>query len=529
MTSPLPDVVAANDPIEEALLALFLHRQAPAPSPAGEADCLDMLRARYAFVDLHRASPDDPRLAFLAPGFRQAALGGHRVLAEASIPSSLRVADDASTRSRGIAAATASGTGSLLSPFTGQVEPVRTSIGREWFVHRHGDDLCLASQLSGTMVVVDAETMWVFPQRRLILHIPAAVDVVAVEQETSRMFSRCLKYGTQFAAYLAREDGPPRGIALSDFFCPHIAHNLWNLQTGWANTLRLAKPGGIGEIITFGGQNFFGSVDELFPDGVGSCPVTTVSSDDEVFLHMMEHNLLLFTVKDEFFTLDFVGRVLARARRHCSAEFLQEVEALRQAAKPLVVTTVRLDNRAWVEQREGFPALFDRLRADYPQIGLVLDGLSSDTAKGWTTMRMSLDAELEMAGDIKRQLPDMPVWFSVGRTIAESIVLVDAADLFVAPTGSGMTLYKWLSNLPGLAFSNRATLDDNSPDHWILRVWHNPAFRPDIAPTKHLPFHLVQDDLAPGEHHTRANFRLDWNDLYHATVPIIETLPAGRR
>ena len=44
-----------------------------------------------------------------------------------------------------------------------------------------------------------------------------------------------------------------------------------------------------------------------------------------------------------------------------------------------------------------------------------------------------------------------------------------------------------------LAFSNTCALDDENPNHWILRVWHNPAFRTDIAPTVHLPPSQVDD------------------------------------
>ena len=377
-----PDVTA-SDPTGAALFDLLRNHQVPETVPT-EADCLALLQG-YALVNLHEAAADDPRLAFLAPAFRQAARGGHRGLGEASIPHGLRVADPASTRSRGIAAATRTGTGSILSPFTGQIEAVRTSLGREWVLHRHGGEICLASQMGATMVVVDAETVWLFPQRGLMLHVPCAVDPATMRQDAARMLARCLAHGAAFAGYLAREDGPPRGIALTDFSCPHIVHNLWNLQTGWANTLRLAQPGAVAEFMAFGGQNFFGSIGELFPESVGDRVVTTVANDDEVFQRMVERNLLLFTVKDEFFTVDFVGRVLARARRQCSAAFLQEVAALKATAWPLVVTTIRLGNRSWIEQREGFPALFNRLREDFPRLGLILDGLSNDTAKGWTT------------------------------------------------------------------------------------------------------------------------------------------------
>ena len=527
MTRLSHDVSPLDWAIEESLLALFLLHKAVG-SQATEPECLSFLKAHYRTICLTEATAADPALAFLAVPFVQTACRGHRSLGNASVPPNVLPPDPASSRSRAIATATRLRHGTILSPLTGRLEPVHSSIGKEWSLHRVGDELCLASQLSGTMVAVDLESIWVFPQRRLVVFVPCAVDQAAIEAEIARMFNRCLTHAARYADYLGSEAG--RAIAITDFTCPHIAHNLWNLQTGWANALRLADTSQIKRMLVYEEQDFFGRVNELFPEAIHTPDmVVGVRNDDDVFLRMLDDNLLLLTVKDEFFTLDFVARVLAQARAKCSPEFLNDVVALKATAWPLVVTTIRLDNRSWIEQREGLPALFGRLRQTYPHLGLVLDGLSSDTVKGWTTMRMSLDAELEMANHVKSSLPeDMPVWFSVGRMIAESIVLVDAADMFIAPTGSGMTLYKWLSNQPGLAFSNRCALDDQSPERWILRVWHDPTFRPDIAPTVHLPYLKVEDVLQPSEHPTRANFHLDWNDLYEASIPIIRGLPEQR-
>jgi hypothetical protein len=240
---------------------------------------------------------------------------------------------------------------------------------------------------------------------------------------------------------------------------------------------------------------------------------------------MLEQNLLLITVKDEFFTKDFAQRVLQRARSKCSPEFLAEVDELKANTKPLIITTIRLDNRAWIEQREGLPALFSKLRQDFPRLGLIIDGLSSDTAKGWTTSWMSMEDELAAANAVKAALPsDMPVVLSVGRPFVESIVLIDAAEMFIAPSGSGMSLYKWISNLPGLAFSNRTVLDLKSSFGWPLRVWHNKAYRHDLVPTVHLDGELVTDGDSARNQVTRANFHVDWQNIYAAALPLIGSL-----
>ena len=526
LNDPAP---AADAGIQEALLALFLQCEA-VDAAKSVPDCLSFLQTCYRVICLDAQSASDPALQFLAAPFVSVALRGHLAVGEASLPPDSDPGEKASTRSRAIAAATVAGAGTILSPFTGQREAVRSSIGREWCFHRHGDEVCLASQIGVTMVMVNLETAWVFPARRLIVYIPAGVGPAEIIAETARTLSMCLSHAPAYAAYLAAGDRD-RSIAIVDFFCPHIAHNLWNLQTGWANTLRLADCSRVSEFITFERQDFFGSLIELFPESIpASNTVTYVIREEDIFLQMMRDNLMLFTVKDEFFTTDFIKRVLSRARKNCSADFLAEIDRLKAATWPLIVTTVRLNNRAWIEQREGMPALFGRLRQDFPNTGLILDGLSNDTTKGWTTEWMSLDAEMEMAEDVRSKCPpDMPVSFAVGRTLAEAITLVDAADMFIAPSGSGMTLYKWLSNLPGLAFSNRAVLDEASTDKWALRVWHNPLFRPDVSETMHLPAEFVQDEPLDEQHNTRLNFHMDWSRIYEAAVPIVRSLPPRSR
>src|SRR5271155_4490429 len=105
---------------------------------------------------------------------------------------------------------------------------------------------------------------------------------------------------------------------------------------------------------------------------------------------------------------------------------------------------------------------------------------------------------------------------------AEILILIEAADMFIAPSGSGMALYKWICNMPGLAFSNRSVLDETSPYRWPLRVFHDRTFRHDLVPTVHLPHQLVTDGEAERGHITRANFHLDWNDMYPISLRVLE-------
>jgi hypothetical protein len=520
------------DATEAAIRALFAGDHAPAEG-GDPASVEALLRSRWRVLRLGPGkAATDPALGFLAPAFRKAAAEGDRAVALRSLGLSAP-AEGVSPRTLDNLRTLRTGTKHLLCPFTGRTEPARCSLGREWYL-RLGPDgaVCLASQRSPVMANANTESFWVFPDRGLILLSRNAHPEERVLAETAKLLGLCLRHAPAVARHIAEAGawGPAR-VAVTDFPCPHMGHNLWNLQTGWAKLLATAEAASWADrFLCFGGQNFFGELGELFPEAPGGGgPVVTVADDEQILREMLGSGLLLATVKDEHISPDLARRILRRARAACDPAFLAEVAALRAAARPLVVVTVRLDNRAWLEQGEGWVALFRALQEDFPGIGVILHGLSRDTTKGWTTAWMSLEAERKVAERILAGLSGrMPVVSAVGGRFAEAIVLQDAADLFIAPAGSGMALYKWISNLPGLAISNRFVLQEGTGANWALRVFHNPAFRPDVVETRHLAPALVTDEPVAERDAGRANFHLDWRDLHAASVPLIREVLAAR-
>ena len=341
-----------------------------------------------------------------------------------------------------------------------------------------------------------------------------------LKQIIAQMLRRCLERYSDLKTYIQTGG---RSVALSDFWCPHMSHSLWNLMSGWANVLATVPQGAFDLLFVYRDQAFFGLITELFPEGVKPEQIDFVENDDDIFNLMLKQNALLFCVKDENLTDDFAQRIIKRAYSQCSAEFLSRVKSICEQSSPLVLITIRLDNRARVEQEEGWPALFKQLRQDFPKIGLVIDGLSSDTPKGWTTYWMSLEAEQKIASTIEEQLSgEMPVINSVGGKFAESIVLSDLIDAFVAPSGSGMAIYKWITNKPGVAFSNKSVLDEKSPC-LPLRVWDH--FRPGIIEARYLAAERVRDVEANNHGQiTRNNFSMDWRDLHTLTDGLLSEL-----
>ena len=101
-------------------------------------------------------------------------------------------------------------------------------------------------------------------------------------------------------------------------------------------------------------------------------------------------------------TKDLAKRVIEWCRENCSSEFLSTVAAARQICSPLLLVTIRQENRAWIEQESGLPNIINSLAADFPKLGVVIDGLNAGIHSLDTHAFMSLENELKLANHIIR-------------------------------------------------------------------------------------------------------------------------------
>lgn len=405
----------------------------------------------------------------------------------------------------------------ILSPFSGEVKETRTSLGRNWFLLNDQGKYCLVSEHGEPMTFMGIDGVWVFPDQKLILWHFNGFGENALISHVAQFFDRLLRHAPMVAEHVGRNDAPL--MVLTDFWCPHVCHNFWNVITGWANVLRYRQHAKVDAILEYDNQNFYGLVHDLFADQVKGIPSEVCNSDDDALRFVLSRNALLIGVKDENISKDLADRVLAHARSRVSPEFLKEVEEFAASTRPLVLITLRLDNRTWLEQGTGFVELFIELKKTFPDVGVLIDGLSSDSVKGWTTGWMSLENELTLANEIRDGLIEyVPVIFGVGRTFFESIVLSSYAQAFVAPIGSGMTIYKWITNKPGVAFSNRTALNDDRV--WTpLRVWDH--YCEQIMPAVYIGADKVQDVEDPRQDVSRANFTMKVEDLVATVEPML--------
>ena len=83
-------------------------------------------------------------------------------------------------------------------------------------------------------------------------------------------------------------------------------------------------------------------------------------------------------------------RVLAWARGACRPEFLSDLPALQAGGAPVLMVTLRLGNRAWVEREEGLVAVLRALGEEFPGLVAVVDGMNAFNHRSGSHRLMSV-------------------------------------------------------------------------------------------------------------------------------------------
>lgn len=404
----------------------------------------------------------------------------------------------------------------LLSPFSGQVVTSQHMIADECFLLRDGPHVCLALQLSEADTTF-TETAWYFPAEQLVVYLPESrVPVSAIAKVIERIATRLMTRSGEYQRYLAQA---PARIGVAEYQCPHIGHYIWNCISGWEPFFRHGGDRlGVDFYMVHAPLKMLGGVGELYPEHVASAPggIKELLQGGD-YADLILDGAMVLTVRARHVSEGEARRVTAWAYRHCSAEFLGRVKKLRDAASPLCLITIRLDNRCWMEQESGFIELLRALRQDYAGFGVIIDGINTGIAQGWTHALMSVEAEKKIAAAITQACEDrMPLYDSIGCTVAESIVLADHADFFIAPVGAGMAKYRWIANLPGVAFSNKSF---STPGSYHGHLYDH--FRDDAQMAWHVGPEAVRDVEVRHGTDSRSNFSMDWRELYAVAAKFV--------
>ncbi|WP_409726032.1 hypothetical protein [Pseudorhodoplanes sp.] len=112
--------------------------------------------------------------------------------------------------------------------------------------------------------------------------------------------------------------------------------------------------------------------------------------------------------------------------------------------------------------------------SEFGHVIIVFDGCNDNAGADY------IDAEKRIVTQFLQITPDsrVKVIDLIGRPMAESLIWIAQADLFISVYGAGLTKYRWICNKPGLALTGRWNLLHRGD----LRIYHDPEFMEDPAP-----------------------------------------------
>lgn len=456
--------------------------------------------------------------AGLSPSFVDAVLSGYDGASErcAALSADTALAHDPrlTRRVADVAAAVLLGGKPILCPFTGERALARDSIDLHTFLHRCGRRACIVLP-DWRISQYASDRAWFFPDGNLLLVSIPHFDARAPLVQTA---ARVMANHGRVTAYLA---DPRRLLMVSEDSMSHIGHHIWNVIPGWAMLFSLAPPERIDIITSYRTWQIFGGVTELYPDQAARAgSVVRPESQDEVYELMLERRATSLVLVDGYTTAEAAARVVGWSRRHCESAFLAEVAALRKAAFPLLMVTIRTENRAWVGQEDGLACLINELARDYPRLGVIFDGLNGGMEQLASHALMSLADEQAIAMAIMAACPNVRFHNALGCLPHESIILAEAIDAFLAPVGAGLAKTRWIANKPGVAFSNQSFLRPGSNDGFLYD-----RFRDGLVPMRYVDQAEVQDveDARHGEK-SRANFVMSWRAPLRELTALLRTL-----
>lgn len=479
---------------------------------------------RWNLTVIHLEPDDADSVALLqagglSPTFLQPLLRGRDGVGEAcyALSPDIPFAADPSIslRVKDLAATVLLGGKPVLCPFTGERDLARDTINLHTFLHRKNGRSCIIFS-DPDISLAPADSAWFFPDLGVVLTVGWNMRP---EIDLATTMQRVMDNREAVEFYLA---APERAIMVSEEGMGHIGHYIWNVISGWTHLFGLIEPSDIKILTSYDGGHFFGGVTELYKDELRSAgQVLRLPRREDAFITMLTQRGLSLILRDRHVSQDVAERVQTWCRQQVPDAFLKTRDSLRKATDPLLMITLRLENRAWVDQENGYINIIRSLAAEYPRLGVIIDGLNALPPGTQTYAKMSVTDEQAMAERIMAACPAVRFVNAIGCTPAESVLWCASVDAFLAPIGAGLAKSRWIANKPGVGFSNRTFLEDGHFEGYLYS-----HFREAPSPMLYVGREHVSD--VDGGHHGlvgRANFNMDWRE----PLAVLRTLLACQR
>jgi hypothetical protein len=224
----------------------------------------------------------------------------------------------------------------------------------------------------------------------------------------------------------------------------NYAHEVMNSLSGLQRLVDSGRTAALDEI-WMPCAGFFGQVDALFPELASKLR----HAEDAQLRTKVTARGSIFSIGSNMVTAGLSARILRHARRR------YPVEPAGAGRWPLVAFTLRAVSRRCINLVDVMGDICTELQADYPGLGIILDGWASAETDPRPVPRTETDlCELVLS----RLPPGLVVANLVGMPILKSIVLLRNIDAYVAHIGTLQHKLGWFSDARGIVHGPRAML-----------------------------------------------------------------------
>ncbi|OFC70106.1 hypothetical protein [Alteromonas confluentis] len=310
----------------------------------------------------------------------------------------------------------------------------------------------------------------------------------------------------------------------------HIGHNLWNDLAGIDRLKKLSVLDEIGNILITGGALLepWGKIEDIFdisPDKINR----DVRSESDLVSYIFNNRLFAFRLTDDYISEDLANRLISNFDNGRSNILPRSPNEIR------VVFGLRLENRTWSNQKEGFKIVMQYLSKLFSQVTIYVDGhdtIGSDKVQivshheAFDNDIVGLEREIVKYLIESDKPSNVKIVDGVLMDLGESINWIKSSDFFICPWGAGLAKYKWVCNLPGVIFTSHWNIN-HKPD---LNIYESNRYRQNAKECVYVKNEFIKDDEVsainihvpgPKDNPSRANFHVEFEGLKLAIDSLI--------
>jgi hypothetical protein len=290
----------------------------------------------------------------------------------------------------------------------------------------------------------------------------------------------------------------------------HIGHYLWNELSSIENVRKSCDPALVEHIYVASSQaEHYGDLEALYPDWKGRVIRGATAAD--WLLHAFRDQEASFRPAGKFIPASLAERIvgMSMASEAALLRDLDEVSNRLTGGAPgaplKLMIGLRVENRCWLRQIDGYVALAQRLASDGRKVVFVFDGHNvGGTARPILSATEGLKAGAESTEAhslaVERGIVDQfreAIWpladqiacvDTLGRPVAASIAAGRWTDGFITHWGAGLAKFKWILNATGLVFTSNHASTKND-----FLLYDLPNVREGAIGSDYFPQRLVTD------------------------------------